>query len=89
MTRNIILVLSVTSLLTPALFTGTGKAADGQLELSIEEGIVMVLENNLDIVIERISPKVEEALSRGYHPRSKRRGYEKRKVPLTGRFSLL
>jgi outer membrane protein TolC len=61
MTRNIILVLSVTSLLTPALFTGIGKAADGQLELSIEEGIVMVLENNLDIVIERISPKVEEA----------------------------
>jgi hypothetical protein len=61
MTRNIIVVLSVTSLLTPALFTGIGKAADGQLELSIEEGIVMVLENNLDIVIERISPKVEEA----------------------------
>lgn len=32
-----------------------------RLELSIKQGIVMVLENNLDITIERISPRIAEA----------------------------
>ena len=36
-------------------------AAKDVLKLSLEEGKVMVLSNNLDIAIERITPQVEEA----------------------------
>ena len=50
-------VFSAFALLVPA------RAGDQppRLELSIKQGIVMVLENNLDITIERISPQIAEA----------------------------
>lgn len=55
-----ILFVSLALLVPPALSEETG-AGGGKLELSIDEGIEMVLENNLDIVIQRISPRVEQA----------------------------
>jgi outer membrane protein TolC len=54
------ILASAVILITAALAADSG-AGSGKLELTIEDGIKMVLENNLDIVIQRISPRVEQA----------------------------
>jgi outer membrane protein TolC len=59
MSRYAIPVLVAILLTAPFLSKGSLAGAE-ELELSVEEGIEMVLENNLDIVIQRISPRVEQ-----------------------------
>jgi outer membrane protein TolC len=63
MNRYSISLLVLIFLVSPALGKDPmeGGEGAGKLELSIDEGIEMVLENNLDIVIQRISPRVEQA----------------------------
>ena len=55
----ILAIFSAFAISAPARADGQGQPP--RLELSIKQGIVMVLENNLDITIERISPQIAEA----------------------------